>query len=712
MILIIGSDTWMGSIIKKYFTNKTNETICELNTYDNLENDISHNIKNNNVTSIICTVEKSYGKNIYNTSFIENKLHDNVYYNLQIPILIASLCKKYDIFCTFITNGCIYKSCDEMIDEKTVPNLFVSNHSTICITKENILDTVNNNCLNLRLRYPITGDFNPMCYLSKLISYDKVLNCNNSVSIIPDLLPIIFLLIKNKIIGTYNLTNTGSLNSHELLIKYKYNIDSNIKISEMSQFEHDSYVGQRSNNIVSNEKLINEINKINENNNLDNNLDNLDNNLDNSLNTQNSIDNLINKMTDYCKELKQCLCCKVNGTLNTVLNLGYQPLANNFHDFNEYCNYYPLHLKYCNNCYHCQLSHAVNPDILFKNYKYVSGTSQTGLNFFKENAIMIDKLFTNNKNKKILDIACNDGSQLNCFKELNWDTYGIDPATNLCPIAEKQGHHITCDYFNENTAKQYYVNNNIIFDVITAQNVFAHTEFIDSFLQGCKLIMNDNSSLFIQTSQRDMIINNEFDTTYHEHISFYSTKSMRVLVDRNGLILYKVREHSIHGRSYIFEIKLKNDKNELIELPEEKQEEILGLYNPIMYEKFNLNANKCVMNLKNLIKTYSEKKYKIIGFGAAAKGQTLLCYSNIELDYIIDENSLKIGTYSPKLDIPVVSIKHFEKNFVTNNDTKFVVLILAWNFAEEICKKIESIDNFDKDRIIFIKKYFPDIIIY
>lgn len=684
MKILFIKNSWIGSVILNYL-NKQNIETYELDNFNNLKFDFNNLILNNNIDSVICAVEKSYGKNVYNTSYIENKLQENLHYNLELPLIITLLCKELNIHCTIINNGCIYESTDKIISENDMPNLFVSNHSIVSIIKERLLDYTNNECLNLRIRYPINGDFNPLCYLSKLFTYDKILNCDNSITIMPDILPIIIELISKRITGVFNLNNSNTINSLETLLNYKHTIDSNININEMSITEHDNIIGKRSNNIVSNSKLLNVIETI-------------------DLDSKKSLTNIISNMKNICRELKFCLCCK-SENLKSILNLGYQPLANDFHKKNEYCNFYPLHLKYCNKCYHCQLSHAVNPDILFKNYKYVSGTSQTGLKFFKDNADMINNLFNSDNDKKILDIACNDGSQLNYFKELNWETHGIDPAKNLCPIAEEFGHKIVCDYFNEETAKKYYVNNNIKFLVITAQNVFAHTEFIDSFLQGCKLLMDNNSSLFIQTSQRDMIINGEFDTTYHEHISFYSTRSMRTLIERNGLILYKVREHSIHGRSFIFEIKL-NNNGEKITLESELEEEKIGLYTPTIYDKFNLSAHKTINNLTNLIKEYRENNYNIIGYGAAAKGQTLICYGNIDLDYIIDENELKIGTYSPKLDIPIVSLNHFEQDTSKN----ILIIILAWNFADEIIRKIQNSANFKNKNIKFVKKYFPNIV--
>ena len=242
-------------------------------------------------------------------------------------------------------------------------------------------------------------------------------------------------------------------------------------------------------------------------------------------------------------------------------------------------------------------------------------------------------------------------------------------------------------------------------DVITAQNVFAHTQYIDDFLQNCKIVMKPSSSLFIQTSQKNMILNGEFDTTYHEHISFFNTNSMKTLVQRNGMSLVNVYERAIHGASYIFEIKLNRDKEYLETVTQQLLKETQnGLYCHMTYDKFYINAKRAMSSLKSLIEKY-KKEYKFIGFGAAAKGQTVLCYENIDLEYVIDENPLKIGLYSPKLNIPIVNLEHFR------NDTskKICIIVLAWNFLAEIKKKIHSLK---KDcQYLIVENYFPELII-
>jgi 2-polyprenyl-3-methyl-5-hydroxy-6-metoxy-1,4-benzoquinol methylase len=669
-ILIIGKTNLFTNKIKEYLKNQNKIDFFITENIDNLQNKII----DKKITNVIYDYRKSYGQNIWNTSFIENKLDINIKYNLYYPLLACNICKKMNVHLTYIGEGCIFKNKDSK-----QPDLKVSSHSIVNTYTEKIINEIYNNVLFLRLRYPITGNMLPSCYLMKLLSYKNILDTNNSITIIEDMLPIIMKMIETNTYGIYNLFGNGHLNSINTALKLKNEYDSYVNFKIMSKEHHDKIIGERSNVLLNNSKLANFCNK--------NNLILKDVNV--------SLNDCVINMKKICKELKYCLCCKEKN--NLLLDLGYQPLANDFHEINYTNSIYPLRLKYCSSCYHCQLSHSVSPEILFKNYKYVSGTSNTGKQFFKENSEFIHKY--KGKVGKILDIACNDGSQLNPFKDLGWETFGVDPAENICPIAKEKGHNIICGFWNDDIAEKLPV-----MDVITAQNVFAHTPYIDDFLQSCKLVMDNNTSLFIQTSQRDMILNGEFDTTYHEHISFFNTKSMNKLTKRNDLVLNRVLEHSIHGRSYIFEIKLEKDKFIYNVDDHLEKENNLGLYNSITYDKFRLNAERCVENLKLIIEKYKSNGYKTIGFGAAAKGQTVVCYGNIDLDYIVDESPLKIGTYSPKLNIPIVSLEDFKED----KDEKIIVIILAWNFAKEIKEKINI--NKGNKNIIIIEKYFPEII--
>lgn len=359
---------------------------------------------------------------------------------------------------------------------------------------------------------------------------------------------------------------------------------------------------------------------------------------------------------------------------------------------------FPLKLNLCSNCTHLQLSHAVNPDLLFKNYLYVSGTSKTLRDYFDWFAEFTVSYFKD-KPKSVLDIACNDGSQLNSYKSLGLTTVGIDPAENLYALSSPN-HQVICDYFGDQHVKQLKGYN---LDIITAQNVFAHNSYPLEFLKTCKKIMHDSSVLFIQTSQANMIVNNEFDTIYHEHLSFFNTASMDALVTRAGLHLVDVVKTPIHGNSYVFVIE-KNSKDRSKVDQQLLEERNSGLQNLSTYNSY---ANKCrdvVAKLIETLKEYKSQGYILVGYGAAAKGMTLLNFANINLDFIIDDNPLKQGLYSPGMSIPILPIDALEDY----SDFKIAFVPLAWNFFSEIQSKIKSKRNNAIDKFV---KYFPQVVV-
>jgi 2-polyprenyl-3-methyl-5-hydroxy-6-metoxy-1,4-benzoquinol methylase len=395
------------------------------------------------------------------------------------------------------------------------------------------------------------------------------------------------------------------------------------------------------------------------------------------------------------KQLNECLCCG-SEKLKLVLDLNEQPLANSFKKTAEEDEpTFPLRLNICEDCTHLQLSHAVNPDLLFKNYLYVSGTSQTLRDYFDWFAK--ETLTYAPDAKTVLDIACNDGSQLNSFKALGLKTFGIDPAENLHPLSNAN-HEVVCDYFTDKY-NYHYKNKNL--DIITAQNVFAHNSYPLEFLQQCKEVMSDTSVLFIQTSQADMIKNNEFDTIYHEHLSFFNASSMSALAKRAGLYLIDIRKTPIHGNSYMFVFKKTvEDTNRVDAVLAEEQ--TLGLQDMNTYLAYADRAVTIVEDLKQTIEHYRSLGYIIAGYGAAAKGNTLINFGDIYLDYIIDDNPMKQGLFAPGSNIPVVPIDMLDQC----DDLKVAFVPLAWNFFKEIQSNIKA--KRDQEGDVFIK-YFPTI---
>jgi len=429
-----------------------------------------------------------------------------------------------------------------------------------------------------------------------------------------------------------------------------------------------------------------------------------------------NIENFENRLIDNFVPyhiIEKCRICNTN--TQPLLNLGKQPLANNYiKTLNTTEDKYPLYLHYCENCYHTQLNCVVLPEKLFKNYVYTSGTSRTLKEYFKQFALQtLSKL--DKTEIKILDIACNDGSQLDMFYECTdkkLTTVGVDPAENIYKniSSHKTKHNIYCEFFNKKTATKLFEKHGH-FDIIIAQNVFAHVDNPGEFLQNAKQLMNNDSYLYIQTSQKNMILENQFDTAYHEHLSFFSAKSMKILCDKNDIALCNIYENEIHGTSYIFEIKTHPIDNSNIDTVLQNEYKF-GLYNTDTYKKYNLQCLRYKNNFYNKILEYKLQNKQIIAFGSTAKSMTLLNFCNITneyIDFMIDENPLKQNLYTPGSQILVQSLSN-----VSYLSQECVILITAWNFYKEIKEKIEcklkQIKNTSKIILLNIESLEEEII--
>ena len=385
-------------------------------------------------------------------------------------------------------------------------------------------------------------------------------------------------------------------------------------------------------------------------------------------------------------KIEKCLCCDGNN-LEKVLDLNQQPLANSYlTKKTEKEDSFPLGINFCKDCTHIQLTHSVNPDLLFKNYLYVSGTTKTLRDYFDWFVGLTQKYCSG---KTVLDIACNDGTQLDSFKNKGYVTYGIDPAENLYKLSSPN-HNVICDYFDEESINGFETK----FDIITAQNVFAHNTYPKEFLENCKKILSDTGCIFIQTSQSDMVLNNQFDTIYHEHISFFSVKSFCTLAKRAGLSVIDVLRTDIHGTSFVFVLSKfsKDNSAELIAKEIKLNMDIMNTYSS--------NCKKIAKDANGTIQELKSEGYKIIGYGAAAKGNTFLNFSKMYLDYIVDDNPLKQNLYSPGSKIKILS-----PDAILEESDKVCIVPLAWNFFEEIKQKVLSRKT---DNIVFLK-YFPKV---
>ena len=223
---------------------------------------------------------------------------------------------------------------------------------------------------------------------------------------------------------------------------------------------------------------------------------------------------------ENCIPLKECLACG-NQHLELAIDLGLQPLANNFKKEPGKNELYPLAVNRCTECYHLQLTDVVNPEIIYKDYAYVSGTSQTYVEYMRWFADWTQEYIGKSRGN-VLDIGCNDGTQLSMYNAEGFRTFGVDPAENLYAQNSSVADEMVCGFWDDATAEKF---KHTKFNIVVAQNAFAHNPDPMGYLTRLKPLLADNGYVFIQTSQSEMVQNGEFDTIYHEHISLMSCYS-------------------------------------------------------------------------------------------------------------------------------------------------------------------------------------------
>lgn len=392
---------------------------------------------------------------------------------------------------------------------------------------------------------------------------------------------------------------------------------------------------------------------------------------------------------------KFCRCCK-SKDLILYLDLENQPLANSYHK-GDNLSKIPLQVMLCKNCFHNQLSVVVNPDLMFRNYLYVSGTTLTFRNHTKSLAKDCVRRFKR-KRLNVLDIACNDGTQLEYFRQLGCEVSGVDPAKNLRKITRKKKIPVVVDYWNNKTAKK--MNNK--FDIITGTNVFAHVDDVNEFLEASKIVLSKSGLLILEFPYANKMINhNEFDTVYHEHLSYFLVNSFKILIERLEFHIVDVIQTDIHGGSIRFFLqKGKGPHSVKVSrlIDNEKQK---GLFRVSTYQNYAKQVAKNKKDMKDLLLKLRKKKKKVIGYGASAKGNTMLNYFKINLSYTVDDNPLKWGYMTPGRNIPIRNPDYLKKE-----EEDLYVVILAWNFYTEIAKRIRKIRPNNKDFAIF---YVPNI---
>jgi len=396
------------------------------------------------------------------------------------------------------------------------------------------------------------------------------------------------------------------------------------------------------------------------------------------------------KLDNYRLEQKCRICSSKN--LKMVLDLGEQPPANSFIDQNQLNSTefkFPLRLFWCSDCFLVQLLDIVDKEYLFKNYFYMTSASKPIVDHFKKYAQDVYKEFLEGKNDQfVVEIGSNDGSLLSEFKKLGTSILGIEPATNLSNLANQSSITTKNTFFSSQLSKEIIKSHHA--SVVVANNVIAHVEDLHDLMEGIQILIgNDGIFIFEVPYLLDLIKKLEFDTIYHEHLSYFSILPLLKLVKQFGLEIFDIRKQSVHGGTLrIFVSKkdnyqINNSVNFFI-----NEENKLGLDKIEFYHKFSTNVEELKKNLLKLLTQLKKENKSLLGYGAPAKGNVLLNYCGIDtnfLDYIVDTTPLKQGKYTPGMHIPIIPPKNLK-----NTD---VALLLAWNYESEILLKEKMFRN-------------------
>src|SRR5665647_2793501 len=389
--------------------------------------------------------------------------------------------------------------------------------------------------------------------------------------------------------------------------------------------------------------------------------------------------------------MARCRLCG-NKLQHMFLSLGNSPLANLYLDESELHTteaYYPLEVFVCDSCFLVQLEEYEAAERIFSaTYAYFSSYSESWLQHCKEYTDMIVDRFFLGKHSHVLEVASNDGYLLQYFKEYGIPVRGVEPAKNTAEVARKRGIPTDVTFFNSTYAKKL-LEYDQQGDLIIGNNVLAHNPDLHDFVEGLNIALKPDGVITMEFPHLLRLMEkNQFDTIYHEHFSYFSFNVALTLFAKHDLEVFDVEEIPTHGGSLRIYAQHKEDipkpRTQRVEKLLEK-EATAGLFDVDTYYKFGENVKltkrlllQCLIHLKNSGK-------KIVGYGAPAKGNTLLNYCGIRtdfLDYTVDRNPAKQGKYLPGTHLPIMHpdvIKQRKPDYI---------LILPWNIKDEIMQQL------------------------
>ncbi|WP_027249185.1 class I SAM-dependent methyltransferase [Planktothrix agardhii] len=387
--------------------------------------------------------------------------------------------------------------------------------------------------------------------------------------------------------------------------------------------------------------------------------------------------------------------CRFCGNLlnHTFVDLGMSPLSNAYlklDTINKAEKFYPLHTYVCDNCFLVQLEEFETPDHIFSDYAYFSSYSETWLRHAENYTELMTQRFSLNANSQVIEIASNDGYLLQYFQKKGIPVLGIEPAANVAKVAEEKGIPSLVKFFGVSTAQELVAQGKQA-DLLLGNNVLAHVPDLNDFVAGMKIVLKPDGILTMEFPHvLQLILQNQFDTIYHEHFSYFSFLTVEKVFADHGITLFDVEELPTHGGSLRIYGQHNDGKKPISDrVSKLKTQEIeAGLEQRSTYLGFGEQVKATKRHLLNFLIDIKNQGKSVVGYGAPAKGNTLLNYCGIRtdlLDYTVDRSPYKQGLFLPGTHI---AIYHPDKIIETKPD---YLLILPWNIKDEIIEQMSHI---------------------
>jgi C-methyltransferase C-terminal domain/Putative zinc binding domain/Methyltransferase domain len=383
-----------------------------------------------------------------------------------------------------------------------------------------------------------------------------------------------------------------------------------------------------------------------------------------------------------------CRACGCGG-LHLVLSLGQTPLANALlaRDQLQFPEpVFPLELAFCPECSLVQILETIPPETMFSSYPYFSSFSDTTVRNAKTIAERLIGTRRLDPSKLVVEIASNDGYLLQFYKVAGIPVLGIEPASNVAQVAEKERGIPTLRGFFDVDLAQRLLQEGHRADVIHANNVLAHVPDLNGMVEGMRILLSDDGVGVIEVPYvAEMIGRCEFDTIYHEHLCYFSVTALDRLFERHGLTLQNVERLPIHGGSLrVFVVPRGSAERSDTVTAIIEEERTRGVNQLSFYTDFARRVKKLKTDLRQLLSELNKSGKKLAAYGAAAKGSTLLNYCGIgreTLQFVVDRSTYKQGRYMPGVRLPI-----YDPIRLMTELPDFV-LLLTWNFAEEIMEQ-------------------------